>query len=178
MPRFIVVVAVVLTAAGPVWGETPTESNDGYEPWGERYELWADCNQLILLSNPIKNKNKAAIIGLTDDDIMLAIKNRLRAAGLYGMIDRDYWKKPLLVPTVMVESGTVVVKITLLKVLKDVHSSEEKHGETWSKSFIDAHRDDASIIIAALGRLMDEFIDEYLRVNEEACEAKAMSLPQ
>ena len=76
------------------------------------------------------------------------------------------------------EAGAFELKVDFKKLLKDNLSSETSHLPTWQRVFEGKHHNSYGSITYAVGKLTDKFIDEYLRVNAEACEAKAMSAPQ
>ena len=69
-------------------------------------------------------------------------------------------------------------RVEFVKIVRDLgeHDFTTGFAPTWQTGSYGTGN--AGFIMSALAEHIDEFIDEYLRVNAEACEAKAMSAPQ
>lgn len=55
------------------------------------------------------------------------------------------------------------------KIVTDHATGEANAAATWSTNGTGTHGGDAGYILSAIAGYMDSFIDEYLRVNEDAC---------
>ena len=128
----------------------------------DRFLLWNDCEPAVLVVEDLSND--AADIGLTRNAIEVAARSRLRAARLY---DAD--KPTFLTVTVTVVGAAFTVIVAYWKELRDSASGEIGYARTWYRGGAGTHGRDAGYILSSVSQHTDEFIDEYLRVNEEAC---------
>ncbi|MYK59063.1 MAG: hypothetical protein F4027_10870 [Rhodospirillaceae bacterium] len=55
------------------------------------------------------------------------------------------------------------------KLVKDLASGEIQSATTWDRSVTGTHGGNDSGILSLVSQYMDRFIDEYLRVNTDAC---------
>jgi len=55
------------------------------------------------------------------------------------------------------------------KVLYDPASERHQFATTWSLGGIGKHGSSSGYILSHVAEFIDKFIDEYLRVNEDAC---------
>ncbi len=110
------------------------------------------------------------------------VENRLRVARLYrvGAVGPPPW--PLLRVDVLVYQGVLLpdgrvagggvysIKVALRKPVRDFFGASGV-ATTWSKDLVDAFAGDAPVdrILQFVSELVDDFILEYLRVNEAAC---------
>ena len=142
----------------------------------ERFHLWADCGPMSLQVEGLDEN--AAKIGLSKEATETAMRSRLRAADLYT---DKFWislsggtrvVRPSLYLEVTVVGPAFSVSLQYRKFLRDVyHSGLQEYARTWIQSATGVHAGDANYILSAVSLLADKFIDEYLRVNENACGA-------
>ena len=66
----------------------------------------------------------------------------------------------------------VAINADFRKLLEDHLSNEHHYATTWTRSVVIAYSD-APYIISVVSQIMDEFIDEYLNVNDVACNARS-----
>ena len=64
----------------------------------------------------------------------------------------------------------VAVRADFRKILEDHLSNEHYYATTWTRGVVISHGD-APRIVSVVSQIMDEFIDEYLEVNDAACNA-------
>ena len=111
----------------------------------------------------------ATTIGLTKDSIEVAVRSRLRAARLYT---EDYaeaaWSS--LYAKVSVVGPAYSTALEYWKVVRDLATGLELQATTWDIGSTGTHGRDSSYILATVAENADKFIDEYLRVNEDACD--------
>ncbi|MCY3788885.1 MAG: hypothetical protein OXH63_08860 [Gemmatimonadetes bacterium] len=106
-------------------------------------------------------------IGLTEYSLEASVESRLRAASLF---DADASSSsPRLVVRVSVLGQACGVDLQFNKMVLDFASGEYLLATTWSKSSICTHGRDAGYVRSIVADFMDQFMLEYLRVNEEAC---------
>ena len=131
----------------------------------DRFNLFTGCAEV----NPILVRRASAWwdeVGLTEDAVHRTVNSRLRAARLY---DELALSPMLLVDVFVVPDRAVGVTVSLSKILLDEDSGIRRPQTTWEHDHVveaDTHH---ATIIATLSEAMDSFIDEYLRVNAEAC---------
>ena len=136
------------------------------DPEIERFELFNACRPMRLLIEYLSPG--AAEIGLTREQLQAAVESRLRAARLYTE-DRELSDATYLYVNVNV--GTTAFNISL-EYNKRVTDSFERIGlaTTWNIGGTGTHGGEASDIVGVLSQeYMDQFIADYLRVNEAAC---------
>lgn len=147
--------SLFFTAAA--WAETAVSGLD-------RFRLFNNCRSLDLV---IEDLNKdAPRIGLKKKEITIAVRSRLRAARLYSKGQLAY-----LYVNVTVTNLAFGIKVEYKKWLGDAVSGERGGATTWDAGSIGTHGQDSGYILSSVSRHTDEFIDEYLRVNESACES-------
>lgn len=146
--------AAVLFYVVPAWSQEVT----GYD----RFKLWNDCGLMQLVVE--KLNTDASDIGLRKEVLETSVRSRLRAARIYGSE-----AKPYLYVNVGVSGRAFSIEVSYNKILNDVISSETGYAITWTRGGTGTHGRDSSYIVSLVSKYTDEFIDEYLRVNEIAC---------
>ncbi len=111
-------------------------------------------------------------IGLTQEAVDAAVRSRLRGARIYDQTTFF----PLLVVSINVAGQAFVISVELAqKVYREVALGNDVRNisgpaVTWSTVVLGTHGHDPGFILQSLNGQIDKFIDEYLRVNEKACE--------
>ena len=111
-------------------------------------------------------------IGLTSERVQTIAESRLRAARLY---DADSLFN--LHVRVSVLSRVFFIEVAFNKVLFDVASATIFEASTWEQGSI-GRSGDPGFILQGLSELLDRFILDYLRVNEDACNTSPGGAPQ
>ena len=148
--------AVTLVSSTAV-GETSTAL--------DRFRLFADCGPMGLVVE--KLHEDATKIGLTKESIQAAAESRLRSARLYSTEVNQY-----LYINVNVAGGGFNVGLEYKKWVSDPLSGEEAYAATWENGSTGTHGGDSGYILSAISRHLDQFLVEFLRVNEAACEKR------
>jgi len=130
----------------------------------ERFQLWTDCEPLRLQVFLNMHADTGAI-GLTQEAVEIAVRSRLRAARIY---DADAFKADLRV-SVTTAGPAFHIDLKLFKFVTDWQSEELKKAPTWSTGGTGMHGGNGGFILDIIDQYTDEFIDEYLRVNADAC---------
>ena len=168
-------VALVFCSLAPAWGAEEAVDS-GLISSEEAFELWNDC-QPIAFSVHLQGKNEASKIGLTKEAIETAVRGRLRSARIFKD-DPDRRRSISLPPKV---NGFLQVSVTLNvvsvgmsmrfeKVMTDEASGYVGWTPTgWRRGLFGGHADDGYYVLSGIAPVIDEFIDDYLRVNESAC---------
>ena len=100
---------------------------------------------MALFVESVRGEKRA--MSLTRDVIAAAVRSRLRAARLH-------WSR--------------VGPYLYVNMHADPISGEQQLATTWDKGLLGSGGN-ANDVLSGLSRLTDIFIDEYLRVNEQAC---------
>ena len=128
----------------------------------DRFQLWNDCAPVDLV---VAGLNKdAADIGLTRQAIETAVRSRLRAARLFDANKVEY-----LYVRVTVVGRAFSMVTQFKKRLYDSASTIVGTSPTWEIGSTGTRGQNSGYILSLVSQDTDEFIDEYLRVNEEAC---------
>ena len=133
----------------------------------DRFQLWNGCQPIALAV--AFEEPKWSKIGLTKETIEATVRSRLHAARIYG--DRDSAVTALVVEVVQVTGAPPLFRIKFehVKMLMDEMSDVRDFSRTWFEYRWNSAKD-VGTVLSALAQSTDRFIDEYLRVNEDACE--------
>ncbi len=128
----------------------------------ERFELWDSCRAMNMLVEELSRDSSE--IGLTKQDIEIAVRSRLRSARMYSDDSISY-----LYVAVNIVAQAFDISFFYRKVVRDLSSGETLPATTWQIGSTGNHGQSSEYILSAISQHTDRFIDEYLRVNEEAC---------
>ena len=110
----------------------------------------------------------AKAIGLTRDRLQVTAESRLRAARLYTE-DSVKSEGTFLYVNAAVLGRAWRFDVNYFKTVSDPVSGETSIAPTWRAGSLGTHSGDPGYIIQALSEKVDEFLVEYLRVNEKHC---------
>lgn len=154
-PRLFVAVALLASFAGSASAQESADPLD-------RFQLFTECQPVSLVADIDDDDND---LGLAKDDLLRTVRSRLRSARLYTE-DRDF---PYLLVAVQVVGSAYSTKVKLM-----VPAWRNGLGwfptYTWFSDYLGTHSGDSNHVLGTLAKSMDHFIDEYLRVNAEACD--------
>ena len=180
MPRLILpTVALALVLAAPSGAAEKVT-------WYDRFSLWSGCSPVLpIVFNSSKEAGK---IGLRTEDIETVVRSRLRGARLYDSgppvseprwlgwkMRRGRYGDPTLSVSIAVVGFAFDVEVAFRRSVKLHGTALEESGlldapaTTWRSGSIGTHGRDASYVLSSVSLHMDKFIDEYLRVNADAC---------
>ena len=154
--------------------------------WCDRFGLWNGCRPVDVLV--VSLSEDAEKIGLRTEYIETTVRSRLRGARIYGGVPRldepDWlgWKvrhgsygEPSLHVDISVVSLAFDIEVEFRRFVKVQLTVPEGmdplvgKATTWRTGSTGTHGRDASYILSWVSLHVDEFIDEYLRVNADAC---------
>lgn len=135
-------------------------ADDFRERW-DRFRLLNECQPVDL---SVGVEGDAEEFGLSEEMVATAARSRLRAASLY-----DQNSYPYVLVYVHIAARAFSVSLEFNKLLYDEISEQAFSATTWSTGSTGTHGSDAQYVLSSVYRHTDKFIDEYLRVNEEAC---------
>ena len=158
MRRYTVLAAALaLTAASASASEVSDQ---------DRFQLWNDCRPMRLVVEGMPDD--AAAIGLTEDAITVAARSRLRAARIYTEARSEAaWSYSYI--NVNAVGPAYRISVRYHKCVNDLATLREGAATTWVSGSTGTHGRDPTYISSNLAEHIDKFIDEYLRVNEDAC---------
>lgn len=132
------------------------------------FDLWTGCKPLDLVVEGLDED--ALDIGIKEDDIVKSVRSRLRAARIYGEgEDTVLYIHVGILPRTILSRSIYVLEFELEKVLRDRVSNLSNFAATWQSGGFGVIDDGAEGVLSEISKHTDEFIDEYLRVNTEAC---------
>lgn len=156
MKTLIGLLALILTAV-PAAAQLTDEQY-------ERFRLFMNCEpmRLVAIVEDVERE-----LSLTEESVGRAVRSRLRSARLY-----DEQKYQHLSVYVHVAGRAFSIDVGLRKPVYDYATELIVPAPTWSTGITGTHGGNADYVLSAVGPLIDEFLDEYLRVNESACTAR------
>lgn len=128
----------------------------------DRFRLWNNCGSVSLIVEG--SFEKAGEIGLTKETIETAVRSRLRAARIY---DSD--AGPFIYVYLNVVSPAFGLSFEFYKLALDYVSDQSNYAMTWDTGATGTHGNDSGYILGYVSRFTDAFVDQYLRVNADAC---------
>ena len=131
----------------------------------DRFRLYNVCLPMSLVVEGLPSD--ALEIGLTHESIQAAIESRMRSARIY---DSDPSSLAYLYVNVNVVGRAFSWSLAFNKWVYDLASDTRNSATTWRIGGTGSHGNDSSYVLSALSESMDQFLVEYLRVNESACE--------
>ena len=132
----------------------------------ERFGLFTNCKKIHLVVEGLSENVKK--IGLTEKAITNAVESRLRSAKLFSKEISGYY----LYININVARAGFNIFVGFNKLLYDTYTGTNFPATTWDAGFAGTHGSDSGYIMSNISQLIDEFLVEYLRVNEKACEKK------
>ena len=129
----------------------------------KHFQLFSNCRPMELVVENLHSD--AAGIGLAKGAILASVESRLRSARLY---DSDAGV-PYLYVNVNVSGLAFSVDLEYNKFVFEPVADASGIAATWSLGLTGTHGRDASYILSTVSELMDLFLLEFLRVNDEAC---------
>jgi len=138
----------------------------------EQFQLFTNCARVVA-DVYLRFAEDSEVEGLTEERLRRAIDSRLRAARLFESRDSALHRSgtgwTVLEAWVTVVGRAFHVEVQHRKVLSDPLTSQAGIATTWKRSTTGTHGDDGEYVVGPVSRHLDEFLDEYLRVNESAC---------
>ena len=157
MKRWMTAALVVLATATGAAGQ---ECEAGVEGC---FQFWTGCTPIWVSVSIDENT-----IGVRQANAEDAVESRLRAAGLYTEDPPPAGELALSVD--FTDSGAVNIVLEFIKFVRDDYGFRWP-ATTWQRNpFGTARR--ASEVMEAVRQRLDEFMNEFLRVNAPACAAR------
>ncbi len=136
----------------------------------DRFRLFNNCEPMRLSVADLTGDPDAADIELTTERLVVAAESRLRGARLYTEdLDQPH---PVLELMVNIARAAFSTSLRYQKPVRDLATSEVTLATTWEVGATGQHSGDAEFIVSSVSRHLDQFLTEYLRVNEAACSAR------
>lgn len=147
----------------------------------ELFQLWNACRSIGLLVENFPSKDNT--LKLNEEDIETTIRSRMRGSRIYQeKIDKEY-----LYAHVNLTNLAFSIELSFNRTMKlpfstssiqshGIATSEffpeyiESYAVTWTTGSVGTHGGDANYILSSISRHVDRFIDNYLRINNSACQ--------
>ena len=140
----------------------PAAAEETFTERYDRFRLFANCEPMDFFVTYYSEEAEA--INLTREKVTNSVESRLRSARLYNKTGSDY-----LSVNVGVYRMAFSISFEYNKRVRDLRSTLEYYAPTWETSTFGLHGNNEGYILSSVSEFMDEFLVEYLRVNEEAC---------
>ena len=138
----------------------------------DAFKLWNECAPVELIVERLPDF--AADIGLTEERIQTLAESRLRVARLYDAAMLAFTPYLYVRVSVLVSEsgrgGAFNIEVSFKRYLFNAVSGSTGFAATWEAGSFGTHGGDADFILQGVSGYLDEFILEYLRVNETACQ--------
>ena len=136
----------------------------------KQFELFTNCQPLRVYHSDYVSEDgltdHAKAFGLTGVGIQSILESRVRSARLYREEGFPY---PALQIQIAVVNDSVYMSLQLRKVVYDEVSQVKNAVSTWSTEGMSTGGNSGDIA-STLSGFVDEFLVEYLSVNEAACD--------
>ena len=157
-------ILVLLVAASVSLGVAKAEVSESYY----RFMLFNHCGPIPVMVMGLSKDAEG--IGLSQDSLQTALESRLRSARLYKPISSmDDVLNPHLTLRVGVLNHAFSIDLSYVKWVCHPDTDECGTTPTWSSTAFGTHSGDGGYIRSAVSEKIDQFLVEYLRVNEESC---------
>ena len=153
-PRLVL--AVVTLGAVPLEGQVTDL---------DRFQLFTACAPVAVVVDV--QDDGGVLAELTESSVRPVVSSRLRSTRIYA----EDMVVPLLSVEVLVVASAFHIESRLLKSVYDPVSGQTNGAFLWRWSVTGLHGGKPDNVRARVADLMDIFLDEYLRVNTEACDS-------
>ena len=152
-----IIVAMILLSV-PLWAS----GNDAKDAL-DHFRFFTRCAPVQLVIESVDSD--AEKIGLTDEDIQVALESRFRSARIYTDAETNNW----LSINILVDGNAFNIILQFNKLVFDPITQNSGFAVTWSTGAAGTHGSDAGFILSSLSGHIDRFLVGYLRVNEPDC---------
>ena len=137
----------------------------------DRFRLWNGCQPVDLVIEGLSDD--ARKIDLRKEDVGTTVRSRLRGARIY-----QEHRLPYLYVNAFVTETAFSVDVEFVRLVEALlpfwykpEGMDPLTGDatSWSSESAGTHGGRSDYILSWIARHTDEFIDEYLRVNADAC---------
>ena len=165
----VVIILILLAAAAPAQetGEPPDEPDFGgpVVSAADRFSFYTECSK-IAMSVSFVGSSTAIQSSLTREMIKEVVLGRLRTARLLG-------GSPYHIQVGVRETGEAATMwVFFLKPFHDPLTGQTRAAVSWSRILTGARLRNPRYLLSSIRNVIDEFLDIYQRVNEEACEER------
>ena len=154
----IALLAGILIALCPTHGIAQDDRTDGH------FTLFNRCRPVALSVVVTGWTEQAHGMGLTEERLRVIAESRLRSARLYTARAHS-----VLFIEVSVVNHAFTTEAAFIKRLFDPVSNQHGLAKTWWEGKTGTHGGNVTVILQSLSEEIDQFILDYLRVNETHC---------
>lgn len=128
----------------------------------ELFQLFTNCEPAMLSVTVVDDGYE--LNGLDEETVVRAARSRLRSARLLTESGAS-----LVGIDIHIVGGAFAVDVEFWKTVFDPVTEHGFGAVTWETESAGTHGGNGVYVVSWVQRMMDEFLDEYLRVNEPAC---------
>ena len=156
------ILAVVSLAGSPAAGQEITNT--------DLFQLWNDCEPIDLV---IDLSGDAKKNGLTKQRIQTMAESRLRSARIYSHTLGAHLYVNVNYADFNTEAGAFEASVSFNPIVNRDwsvdHPAKKNFATTWDNTYLGVSGGNSGFIMQTLSEQIDEFINEYLRVNAGSC---------
>ena len=130
----------------------------------DRLRLWGDCQPFFF---NIDFNEQNSTFDQPIEEIEIVVRSRLRSARLYTELDEGM----RLIVSIRTVRSAFHISFKFQKLFRDDTISDRYllPVTTWEAGTLGVHANDSNRILQEVSWHIDQFIDEYLRVNADSC---------
>ena len=144
--------------------EAEQEEFDAAAAMVDKFKLFDGCRPMELMVSLYPDVNE---IGLTEESLRIIAESKLRAAHLYAPDAVSIFH--VYVETLDGASASFIAGAKYYKQVLDLGSNVSNLATMWESGDLGTHDDDKGFILTAVAEHVDEFLADYLRVNDPLC---------
>ena len=185
MPIVIFVLALALPgqALGQSWVSDLEAIKAQSRENEDRFKLFNECGPMRL-DLSVQTEDAPGGLELTEAQVQVTVESRLRSARLYlqppdVQYDDQLYQDALNMASLLANNhlhvnihvvGSAFSNVVeFRKRVNDETTGNSRYAATWKRRTLGTHANNGGYILSGLALLIDEFLVEYLRVNESAC---------
>ena len=138
----------------------------------EKFQLWNDCKPVGFYAET-RFEGETGYTGfsqLTEDSITTAVITQLSESGLYDSVSEYPDTIFALESHTTKDLNYIYIQISLNKIFETDYTFISGYfAKTWYKGGLLHTFGDPEIVVYGISKLVEHFIDEYLRINSEEC---------
>ena len=160
-------VFILLAVSMPAQSEAESPFRQTIEENLEYFGLFNTCKPVSIWVSELSSDAKE--ISLRKADIENIVESRLRSARIFLELDKSWFLSSTLFINVAVVGAAFMVDIDFSKPMRDETLEHTQRVRTWGTNILGTHGRNADYILSAVRSQTEEFVADYLRVNDEAC---------
>ena len=142
----------------------------------DRFQLWNGCQPIAFYIGQLSDD--AREIGLREEDVAVVVRSRLRGSRIYSgnilthlLVNASVYGPAFSIDVTFHRRAQVLLPLFLESKIPEGTYPLIGHAITWDSGSTGTHGSTgAAFVLSRIALHIDRFIDEYLRVNSDACQ--------